>query len=100
MGTDGGGWMLMLCYRRSLAGGAGGEPLDPRARPEDPARSHPPPPSLPYKVDTSRPSLRTNWTRRCFSHLYLSAFSEPVKRLVSEVALPPLPSLLGRFMRF
>jgi hypothetical protein len=25
----------------------------------------PPPPSLPYKVDTSRPSLRTNWT----SHL-------------------------------
>ena len=22
-----------------------------------------PPPSLPYKVDTSRPSLRTNWTR-------------------------------------
>jgi len=23
---------------------------------------HPPPPSLPYKVDTSRPSLRTNWT--------------------------------------
>jgi SpoVK/Ycf46/Vps4 family AAA+-type ATPase len=23
----------------------------------------PPPPSLPYKVDTSRPSLRTNWTR-------------------------------------
>ena len=22
------------------------------------------PPSLPYKVDTSRPSLRTNWTRR------------------------------------
>ena len=24
---------------------------------------NPPPPSLPYKVDTSRPSLRTNWTR-------------------------------------
>ena len=23
----------------------------------------PPPPPLPYKVDTSRPSLRTNWTR-------------------------------------
>jgi len=23
----------------------------------------PTPPSLPYKVDTSRPSLRTNWTR-------------------------------------
>ena len=23
----------------------------------------PPPPSLPYKVDTSRPSLRSNWTR-------------------------------------
>jgi len=23
----------------------------------------PHPPSLPYKVDTSRPSLRTNWTR-------------------------------------
>ena len=27
------------------------------------SRSRPPPPSLPYKVDTSRPSLRTNWTR-------------------------------------
>jgi hypothetical protein len=25
--------------------------------------NRPPPPSLPYKVDTSRPSLRTNWTR-------------------------------------
>jgi hypothetical protein len=24
----------------------------------------PPPPSLPYKVDTSLPSLRTNWTRQ------------------------------------
>ena len=24
---------------------------------------HAPPPSLSYKVDTSRPSLRTNWTR-------------------------------------
>ena len=23
----------------------------------------PPPPSLPYKADTSRPSLRTDWTR-------------------------------------
>jgi hypothetical protein len=27
------------------------------------AMQDPPPPSLPYKVDTSRPSLRTNWTR-------------------------------------
>jgi hypothetical protein len=27
------------------------------------AGTPPPPPSLPYKVDTSRPSLRTNWTR-------------------------------------
>ena len=27
------------------------------------AAAKPPPPSLPYKVDTSRPSLRTNWTR-------------------------------------
>ena len=27
------------------------------------AETVPPPPSLPYKVDTSRPSLRTNWTR-------------------------------------
>ena len=26
-------------------------------------QARPPPPSLPYKVDTSRPSLRTNWTR-------------------------------------
>jgi hypothetical protein len=31
----------------------------------------PPPPSLPYKVDTSRPSLRTNWTRLVpFPHRY------------------------------
>ena len=27
-----------------------------------------PPPSLPYKVDTSRPSLRTNWTRHGAGH--------------------------------
>jgi len=27
----------------------------------------PPPPSLPYKVDTSRPSLRTKWTRPAHS---------------------------------
>jgi len=32
------------------------------ARPPS-AGAAPPPPSLPYKVDTSRPSLRTNWTR-------------------------------------
>jgi hypothetical protein len=34
---------------------------DPAAAPVDGAC--PSPPSLPYKVDTSRPSLRTNWTR-------------------------------------
>jgi hypothetical protein len=28
-----------------------------------PAHGRPPPPPLPYKVDTSRPFLRTNWTR-------------------------------------
>ena len=28
-----------------------------------PQRTAAPPPSRPYKVDTSRPSLRTNWTR-------------------------------------
>jgi len=35
------------------------------ARPRRPriGCTEPPPPSLPYKVDTSRPSLRTNWTR-------------------------------------
>ena len=50
------------------AGGAGseGQPLcigraGRRARRG--GRGTPPPPSLPYKVDTSRPSLRTNWTR-------------------------------------
>jgi hypothetical protein len=32
-------------------------------------RRREPPPSLPYKVDTSRPSLRTNWT-----HLVASRF--------------------------
>jgi len=32
-------------------------------RPAHPPRPAPPFPSLPYKVDTSRPSLRTNWTR-------------------------------------
>ena len=33
------------------------------------------PPSLPYKVDTSRPSLRTNWTRladRADAHVHLT----------------------------
>jgi len=43
-------------------------PLLPRAPPlpsitARPARRPPPPTTLPYKVDTSRPSLRTNWTR-------------------------------------
>ena len=37
----------------------------PRARVDEVflSDSEVPPPSLPYKVDTSRPSLRTNWTR-------------------------------------
>jgi len=50
--------------RRKVDGGA---PRAPRERPNTtPLPVHPPapPPSLPYKVDTSRPSLRTNWTRR------------------------------------
>ena len=32
-------------------------------------------PSLPYKVDTSRPSLRTNWTRLACLQARTAAFS-------------------------
>ena len=34
------------------------------------------PPSLPYKVDTSRPSLRTNWTRLVPFEVLRPAFPE------------------------
>jgi len=34
-------------------------------------RGAPPPPPLPYKEDTSRPSLRTNWTRLADSRIAL-----------------------------
>ena len=36
--------------------------IQPSPPPPAPRAPHAPPP-LPYKVDTSRPSLRTNWTR-------------------------------------
>ena len=51
------------------AGGAGGAGAAPagaaaeRAGRSEALEARPPPPSLPYKVNTSRPSLRTNWTR-------------------------------------
>jgi hypothetical protein len=64
----GGGTKLSeaLCKRRAHAGR---EPVRLRAPRRRGARRPPrrlpgaSPPSLPYKVDTSRPSLRTNWTR-------------------------------------
>jgi ABC-type molybdate transport system ATPase subunit len=43
----------------------------------------PAPPSLPYKVDTSRPSLRTNWTR--VPHLplpHVSCSTRPLESLL------------------
>jgi hypothetical protein len=40
-----------------------GSPHTGRRRWAQVGRGVPPAPSLPYKVDTSRPSLRTNWTR-------------------------------------
>ena len=47
----------------------------------------PPPASLPYKVDTSRPSLRTNWTRLVpFPQVAGSRYAEP----------PPPPPPLTR----
>jgi len=55
------------------AGGCAPPRRSPSARPgppqcePNPARRSPPP-SLPYKVDTSRPSLRTNWTRLVHEH--------------------------------
>jgi hypothetical protein len=53
--------------------------------------SRPPPPSLPYKLDTSRPSLRTNWTR----------WSRPARRVppVSH-ASPPSSDALQPFSCF
>jgi hypothetical protein len=42
-----------------------------------------PPPSLPYKVDTSRPSLRTNWTRLVPTCLPGRAASEGSRRLTA-----------------
>ena len=47
------------CTVHSLPPSLAGARAAPRVRP----RVRRPPPSLPYKVDTSRPSLRTNWTR-------------------------------------
>ena len=47
--------------RASARGGAAGSRRPHRQVAERAVQ--PPPPSLPYKVDTSRPSLRTNWTR-------------------------------------
>jgi hypothetical protein len=47
------------CAERALCGCSDRVQLQ-RRRPEQ----TPPPPFLPYKVDTSRPSCRTNWTRR------------------------------------
>jgi len=46
---------------RRLGGGRAARAA-PRARRAGRVRATPPPPSLPCKVDTSRPSLRTNWT--------------------------------------
>ena len=58
-----------------------------------------PPPPLPYKVDTSRPSLRTNWTRLPadrppLTPPLLNAPSPPVTiHPTAHTALPLLPPL-------
>jgi hypothetical protein len=44
-----------------------------------------PPPSLPYKVDTSRPSLHTNWTR-------LVPAGDPPPAFTSRAPRDPKPS--------
>jgi hypothetical protein len=70
-----------------------------RGRQSPPA---PPAPSLPYKVDTSRPSLRTNWTRlgarfahraaaRCRPSGGLRACGVDARGEVSYDARPPPP---------
>jgi len=53
---------------RRSRGSRSGRPALPGTLQPRHCRSRPPrPPSLPYKVDASRPSLRTNWTRHCRS---------------------------------
>ena len=57
-----------------------------------------PPPSLPYKVDTSRPSLRTNWTRLVpFAQVRraLLAFEEFCDSLAAIQAAPVVSAELG-----
>ena len=58
------------------------------ARSSGPAAARPPlPPSLPYKVDTSRPSLRTNWTRRAGVLVFGSLLAE-VQDAVGKMVRP------------
>jgi len=59
MSTDGGGWMLILCYQRSIFDTDG---RNARELPVDPERL-------------------------CYSHLYLLRFSQAVQRRASEVRL-------------
>jgi hypothetical protein len=59
---------------------------------------HPTLPSIPYKVDTSRPSLRTNWTPRCHSQPPMHFLQCPRPLPVPCSSLhgapdPPLPCL-------
>ena len=59
-----------------------------------PSSQAPPPPSLPYKVDTSRPSLRTNWTRLVVVQADVPSSagfaSSLAQHLVSPVPPPPV----------
>ena len=60
-------------------------------------RGEPPPPSLPYKVDTSRPSLRTNWTRLVpFPHRLWEAPRPASVGLCRPRAAPPAPPARAR----
>ena len=58
-----------------------------------------PPPSLPYKVDTSRPSLRTNWTRldgdRGFARGSQSSFRKWIGTALSRPTHGPASWTLG-----
>jgi len=54
--------------------------------------AHPPPPSLPYKVDTSRPSRRTDWTRLVPSRAASARASARMRWAAGADRLPPLLS--------
>jgi len=78
---------------------AGGAPRRAECQPSHCSLYKPSPPPLPYKVDTSRPSLRTNWTRLVHPSVLIGHVSATAPRARACVSLArytrpeaPLPS--------